>query len=117
MTLNNIFDYITLSKMNRTLEQTIHYNSPLGSPDGVSEILTGYADCCPSHTDDHGHFVVELECPVVYVCLLEIEVVGEITEQVSHVVIVVVMLFVLSCISLFTCGFVLRMFRFNLNQT
>ena len=54
------------------------------APDWVSEILAGDAHRGSSHTDDHGHFVVKLECPVVYVGLLEIEVVGEIREEVSH---------------------------------
>ena len=47
-------------------------------PNWVSEILTGDAHSGSSHADDHGHLVVKLECPVVYVGLLEIEIVGEI---------------------------------------
>ena len=50
------------------------------SPDGVSEILTGDAHRGPSHADHHGDLVVKLERPVVNVGLIQVEVVGEITQ-------------------------------------
>jgi len=52
--------------------------------DWVSEILTGNAHRGSSHADDHGDFVVKLECPVVNVGLLQIKVVGEIRQDGSH---------------------------------
>ena len=53
-------------------------------PNGVPKVLTGDADGGSRHADHHGHLVVELECPVVDVGLLEIEVVREIAQQMSH---------------------------------
>ena len=57
---------------------TVTITITIAVPDWVSEILTGDAHSGSSHADDHGHLVVKLECPVVYVGLLEIEIVGEI---------------------------------------
>ena len=50
------------------------------SPDGVPKVLAGDPHCGPRHADHHGHLVVQLERPVVNVCLLEVEIVGEITQ-------------------------------------
>ena len=56
----------------------------ISSPDGVSKVLAGDPHRGPRHADHHGHLVVQLERPVVDVGLLEIEVVGEIAQQMSH---------------------------------
>ena len=53
-------------------------------PYGVPKVLTGDADSGSRHADHHGHLVVQLERPVVDVGLLEVEVVGEIAQQMSH---------------------------------
>ena len=52
----------------------------ISSPDGVPKVLAGDPHRGACHADHHGHLVVKLERPVVYVCLLEIEIVGEITQ-------------------------------------
>ena len=56
----------------------------LMSPDGVPKVLAGNPHSGACHADHHGHLVVQLERPVVDVGLLEIEVVGEIRQEVSH---------------------------------
>ena len=49
-------------------------------PDRIPEVLAGNPHGGPRHADDHGHLVVELECPVVYVDLIYGDVVGQITQ-------------------------------------
>ena len=49
-------------------------------PDRISKVLAGNPHGGPRHADDHGHLVVELECPVVYVDLIYGDVVGQITQ-------------------------------------
>ena len=56
-------------------------------PDRVSKVLAGNPHCGPCHADHHGHLVVQLECPVVNIDLIKLEVVSKITEQVSHLVV------------------------------
>ena len=53
-------------------------------PDRIPEVLAGNPNGGPRHADDHGHLVVELEGPVVYVDLIKLEVADQITEQVCH---------------------------------
>ena len=53
-------------------------------PDWIPKVLTGNPHCGPCHADHHGHLVVQLERPVVDIGLLEVKVVGEITQQMSH---------------------------------
>ena len=55
-------------------------------PDGVPKVLAGNAHSRSRHTDHHGHLVVQLERPVVDVGLIEVEIVGEITEKMGHFV-------------------------------
>ena len=82
--------FVTMNELNiyypihTSHTHTTHHNHSRDAPDWVSEILTGNAHRGSSHADDHGDFVVKLECPVVYVGLLQIEVVGEIREDGSH---------------------------------
>ena len=65
---------------NQSLQSNVKDDVNIGSPDGVTEVLAGDADCGARHADHHGHLVVKLERPVVNVCLLEVEIVGEITQ-------------------------------------
>ena len=69
-----IAEYWQINPMNQMSDVNI------SSPDGVTEVLAGDADSGARHADHHGHLVVKLERPVVNVCLLEVEIVGEITQ-------------------------------------
>ena len=54
------------------------------SPDGVPEVLGGDAHRGARHADHRARLVEQLERPVVDVGLIELEVVGEITEKMRH---------------------------------
>ena len=54
------------------------------SPDGVAKVLGGNAHGGPSHAEQGGGAVVELEHPVVDVDLVELEPAGEIVHKMSH---------------------------------
>ena len=53
-------------------------------PDWVTKVLGGNPNSGTQHADDRAALVEELEGPVVDVGLIELEVVGEIAEKVSH---------------------------------
>ena len=57
-------------------------------PDRVSKVLAGNAHGGPCHADHHGHLVVQLECPVVNIDLIKLEIISKITQKVSHLVVV-----------------------------
>ena len=50
----------------------------------MTKILAGNPHGGPCHADEHGHLVVQLDCPVVYVDLIKCDVVGQVTQKVGH---------------------------------
>ena len=53
-------------------------------PDWITKVLASNPHGGPGHADDHGHFIVQLEGPVVYVDLIKHDVVGQVTQKVGH---------------------------------
>jgi len=52
--------------------------------DGIAKVLAGYADGGARHADDEGSLVEQLEGPVVDVDLVQLEVAGQLGEEMSH---------------------------------
>ena len=51
-------------------------------PDWITKVLASNPHGGPGHADDHGHLVVQLEYPIVYVDLIKRDVVRQVSEKV-----------------------------------
>ena len=75
------------AKKTKIIQELMDRDKQIILPDRISKVLTGNPHGGPCHADHHGHLVVQLECPVVNIDLIKLEVVSKITEQVSHLVV------------------------------